>query len=153
MVVGCIVFFCKQKTAYELRISDWSSDVCSSDLLLSEFPQKAIDEAEAAAAAPLGSRQDLCDVPLVTIDGADARDFDDAVFAEPDDDPKNPCGWHLLTAIADAAPYVRPDIALDRPAPPRGNSTPLSSRVPPLLPPAPSQARSPLHTRRTEEGR
>src|SRR3546814_18293983 len=135
MVVGCIVFFCKQKTAYELRISDWSSDVCSSDLLLSEFPQKAIDEAEAAAAAPLGSRQDLCDVPLVTIDGSDARDFDDAVFTEPDDDPKNPGGWHLLIATADAAHYVRPDRALERAAYARATSTYFPARVLPLLPP------------------
>src|SRR3546814_19742476 len=138
MVVGCIVFFCKQKTAYELRISDWSSDVCSSDLLLSEFPQKAIDEAEAAAAAPLGSRQDLCDVPLVTIDGADARDFDDAVFAEPDDDPKNPGGWHLLLAIADVAHYVRPARALARAAPARGHTPHFPDPPPPILTTAPA---------------
>jgi ribonuclease R len=104
--------------------------------LLSEFPQKAIDEAEAAEAAPLGRRQDLRDIPLVTIDGADARDFDDAVFAEPDDDPKNPGGWRLLVAIADVAHYVRPDSPLDRAAYARGNSTYFPDRVLPMLPKA-----------------
>jgi len=104
--------------------------------LLSEFPEKAIAEAEAAEAAPLGKRQDLRDIPLVTIDGADARDFDDAVFAEPDDDPKNPGGWHLLVAIADVAHYVRPDSALDKSAYARGNSTYFPDRVLPMLPTA-----------------
>src|SRR5690606_2595739 len=70
------------------------------------------------------------------IDGADARDFDDAVFAEPDDDPKNPGGWHLMVAIADVAHYVRPDSALDRAAYARGNSTYFPDRVLPMLPKA-----------------
>ena len=50
------------------------------------FPAAALEEAERAGAVPLGRRTDLRDVPLVTIDGEDARDFDDAVFAEPDGD-------------------------------------------------------------------
>ncbi len=104
--------------------------------LISDFPEQAVAEAEAAEAAPLGSRQDLRDIPLVTIDGADARDFDDAVFAEPDDDPKNPGGWHLLVAIADVAHYVRSDSALDRSAYARGNSTYFPDRVLPMLPTA-----------------
>ena len=104
--------------------------------LISEFPAKAVAEAEAAQAAPLGRRQDLRSIPLVTIDGADARDFDDAVFAEPDDNPKNPGGWHLLVAIADVAHYVRPDSALDRSAYARGNSTYFPDRVLPMLPTA-----------------
>jgi ribonuclease R len=104
--------------------------------LISEFPQNAVAEAEAATAAPLGRRQDLRDIPLVTIDGADARDFDDAVFAEPDDDPKNPGGWHLMVAIADVAHYVRPSSALDRAAYARGNSTYFPDRVLPMLPTA-----------------
>ena len=104
--------------------------------LISDFPEKAVAEAEAAEAAPLGKRHDLRDLPLVTIDGADARDFDDAVFAEPDDDPKNPGGWHLLVAIADVAHYVRPDSALDRSAYARGNSTYFPDRVLPMLPTA-----------------
>ena len=79
-----------------------------------EFPEAAAREAEHAKAAPLGDRLDLRKVPLVTIDGEDARDFDDAVFAEPD--PANPGGWRLLVAIADVAWYVRHDKPLDRAA-------------------------------------
>lgn len=104
--------------------------------LISEFPQKAVAEAEAATAAPLGRRHDLRDIPLVTIDGADARDFDDAVYAEPDDDPKNPGGWHLLVAIADVSHYVTPGSALDKSAYARGNSTYFPDRVLPMLPTA-----------------
>ena len=68
----------------------------------------------------LAGRTDLRDLPLVTIDGADARDFaDDAVYAEPDTDPANPGGWHMVVAIADVAHYVRPgdDSGRGSPAP------------------------------------
>ena len=88
------------------------------------------------APAALGKRTDLRDVPLVTIDGPDARDFDDAVWAEADPDPKNPGGWHILVAIADVAWYVRPDSALDRAAYERGNSAYFPDRVVPMLPEA-----------------
>src|SRR5262249_11151713 len=72
--------------------------------------------------------------PLVTIDGEDARDFDDAVHAEADTDPRNPGGWKLLIAIADVAYYVRPGDALDKSARDRGNSVYFPDRVVPLLP-------------------
>jgi ribonuclease R len=100
------------------------------------FPPEA--EAEAAAAAPvtLGERVDLRELPLVTIDGADARDFDDAVFAEPDVDSGNPGGWHVVVAIADVAHYARPSDALDREARRRGNSAYFPDRVLPMLPEA-----------------
>ena len=70
--------------------------------------------AEARAARPVSHRRadrPARSLPLVTIDGADARDFDDAVWAEPDADAGNPGGWHLLVAIADVAHYVRPGSA------------------------------------------
>jgi ribonuclease R len=97
-----------------------------------EFPEAAAREAEQAKAAPLGDRLDLRQVPLVTIDGEDARDFDDAVFAEPD--PDHAGGWRLLVAIADVAWYVRPDKALDRAAYRRGTSVYFPDRVVPMLP-------------------
>ncbi|MEE8187623.1 MAG: ribonuclease R [Kiloniellales bacterium] len=101
-----------------------------------DFSPEALAEAEAAGPVKLGKRRDLRKVPLVTIDGADARDFDDAVWAEPDPNPKNPGGWHLLVAIADVARYVRPDSALDKAAYERGNSAYFPDRVVPMLPEA-----------------
>jgi ribonuclease R len=98
------------------------------------FPHQALAEAEAARPAPVAARDDLRDVPLVTIDDEDARDFDDAVFAEPDTDPKNPGGFHLIVAIADVAWYVRPGDPLDREAQSRGNSVYFPDRVVPMLP-------------------
>jgi ribonuclease R len=77
----------------------------------------------------ISGREDLRGVPLVTIDGADSRDFDDAVFCEATKD-----GWRLLVAIADVAHYVHPDTALDREAFDRGNSVYFPERVIPMLP-------------------
>ena len=99
-----------------------------------DFPPAAVEEADRAHAAPLGHRLDLREVPLVTIDGEDARDFDDAVFAEPD--PAHPGGWRLLVAIADVAWYVRHDKPLDRAAYRRGTSVYFPDRVVPMLPEA-----------------
>lgn len=98
------------------------------------FSEEAKAQAVAATGAPLGDRVDLRQMPLVTIDGEDARDFDDAVFAEPDTDPANPGGWHILVAIADVAWYVRSGDALDRNAYDRGNSVYFPDRVVPMLP-------------------
>ena len=99
-----------------------------------EFSADALKLAAAAGPASLGKREDLRDVALVTIDGADARDFDDAVFAEPDGDKKNKGGWCLGVAIADVSWYVRPGDALDRDAYERGNSVYFPDRVVPMLP-------------------
>ncbi|WGE48630.1 ribonuclease R [Actinobacillus equuli] len=75
------------------------------------------------------SRVDLRDLPLVTIDGESARDFDDAVFAKKEGD-----GWRLWVAIADVSYYVRPKTALDLEAANRGNSVYFPNRVIPMLP-------------------
>ena len=75
-------------------------------------------------------RIDLRDLPLVTIDGEDARDFDDAVYCQ----PKKSGGWRLWVAIADVSYYVRPDTALDNEAINRGNSVYFPSQVIPMLP-------------------
>lgn len=101
-----------------------------------DFPDEALEIAENAVppAADDPKRVDLRALPLVTIDGADARDFDDAVHAEPDDDPSNPGGWRLTVAIADVAHYVRSGSALDEAAKERGNSVYFPDRVVPMLP-------------------
>lgn len=101
-----------------------------------EFPAAAVEQAEAASAPVLDGRVDFRELPLVTIDGSDARDFDDAVFAEPDDSPDNDGGWHLIVAIADVSWYVRPGSPLDNEALKRGNSTYFPDRVVPMLPEA-----------------
>jgi len=98
------------------------------------FPDEAVAEADRAKPAGLKGREDLRDLPLLTIDPADARDRDDAVLAIPDDDPKNEGGFILWVAIADVAHYVRPGSALDREARKRGNSTYFPDRVVPMLP-------------------
>ncbi|MBK5940176.1 ribonuclease R [Halochromatium roseum] len=79
-------------------------------------------------AAKIG-RTDLRNLPLVTIDGADARDFDDAVFCE-----RKPKGWKLLVCIADVSAYVTPNSALDQEGFGRGNSVYFPDRVIPMLP-------------------
>jgi ribonuclease R len=102
--------------------------------LRDDFPDAALAEAEAAGPVALGEREDLRHLPLVTIDPADARDHDDAVWAHPDESPANPGGHVLWVAIADVAAYVRPQSALDREARARGNSTYFPDRVVPMLP-------------------
>jgi len=99
-----------------------------------QFPDAVVAEADRGVVAPLGKRQDLRDIDLVTIDPVDARDRDDAIYAEPDTDPSNPGGHVLWVAIADVAHYVTPGSALDREARKRGNSTYFPDRVVPMLP-------------------
>ncbi|SOB94910.1 ribonuclease R [Rhodobacter maris] len=99
-----------------------------------DFPDEVIAEADAERPAGLGDREDLTDLPFITIDPADARDRDDACFVQPDDDAANAGGHILWVAIADVAHYVRPGSALDREARNRGNSTYFPDRVVPMLP-------------------
>ncbi len=100
-----------------------------------EFGEKTLAESEAAKeVTSLKGRDDLRELPLITIDPEDARDHDDAIFAEADPDPKNEGGHILWIAIADVAHYVRPGSALDREARKRGNSCYFPDRVVPMLP-------------------
>jgi len=106
-----------------------------------EFPQEVLDE---AAAVPLvveekmvAGRVDLRDMPLVTIDGADAKDFDDAVYCESNRQGlrmKNRSGYRLVVAIADVSHYVRPGTPLDDEAQKRATSVYFPGFVVPMLP-------------------
>lgn len=98
------------------------------------FPDETLREAESIVAVGPEGRVDLRDIPLVTIDPVDARDHDDAVWAAPDDDPRNEGGVVVIVAIADVATYVRRGSPMDREARKRGNSTYFPDRVVPMLP-------------------
>jgi len=98
------------------------------------FSEAVEQEAENQDLPTLKGRDDLRDIPFITIDPADARDHDDAVYAARDDDPKNEGGWVVWVAIADVAAYVRPGTNLDREARAKGNSTYFPDRVEPMLP-------------------
>jgi ribonuclease R len=98
------------------------------------FPKAVLDEAEATREVELKGREDWRDIPLITIDPPDAKDHDDAVHAQPDDDKANPGGHIVTVAIADVAAYVRSGTALDREAYLRGNSVYFPDRVVPMLP-------------------
>lgn len=99
-----------------------------------EWPQDVLDASDAyngtVADNDKQGREDLRHLPFITIDGADARDFDDAVFCE----SRKGGGWTLYVAIADVAHYVQPGEALDQEASNRGNSVYFPGRVIPMLP-------------------
>ena len=94
------------------------------------FADDVIDDAAMVAKQPLGEREDLRALPFITIDPADARDHDDAVWAAAADNG----GWEAIVAIADVSFYVRPGTPLDRSARERGNSVYFPDRVVPMLP-------------------
>ncbi|VAW00116.1 3'-to-5' exoribonuclease RNase R [hydrothermal vent metagenome] len=102
------------------------------------FPSGVLNEAEIATNLKLSkeNREDLRHLPIVAIDPSDARDHDDAIWAEPDDDPNNKGGYRAIIAIADVSFYVRPGTALDKEAYKRGNSVYFPDRVVPMLPEA-----------------
>ncbi len=98
------------------------------------FSAETLAEAERCQPIGLENRTDLRALPLITIDPSDARDHDDAVFAEADSDSANQGGWHIYIAIADVAAYIPPASAMDSQARQRGNSVYLPDRVVPMLP-------------------
>ena len=95
-----------------------------------EFAKEAVDEAHRVSKQPLGQREDLTHLPIVAIDPEDARDHDDAIWAEADGQG----GWNAIVAIADVSFYVRPGSELDREARARGNSVYFPDPVVPMLP-------------------
>jgi ribonuclease R len=120
------------------RLGDVSSEKAVSLIALEEhgiphvFPRAVTEAAEHAHVVDMAHREDWRDLPLMTIDPADARDHDDAVHAAPD--PKHAGGFIVTIAIADVAWYVRPGSELDREAQKRGNSVYFPGRVVPMLP-------------------
>jgi len=94
-----------------------------------KFPRKVEEEAETTAGRDLGERRDLGHLPTVTIDGEDAKDFDDAISVE-----RTPEGYRLRVHIADVTHYVQPGTSLDEQAAYRGNSVYLPGTVAPMLP-------------------
>ena len=99
------------------------------------FSDKELTDAKALKLPKLDKRrEDLRDLPLITIDPDDAKDFDDAIFARADDSPENKGGHIAWVAIADVSTFVTPGSALDKGAFKRGNSVYLPDRVEPMLP-------------------
>lgn len=100
------------------------------------FPESVLEDADRVSKLNIHAdlREDLRNLPIVAIDPADARDFDDAVWAAPDDDPANAGGYKAIVAIADVSFYVRPGSPLDREARKRGNSVYFPDLVVPMLP-------------------
>jgi len=122
----------------EFVIGDLASEKAVSLIALhqhkipTKFSAGTIEESEQAGPAPLQGREDWRDVPLITIDPADAKDHDDAIFAEEDPDIKG--GYLVTVAIADVSWYVRTGSSMDREALERGNSVYFPDRVVPMLP-------------------
>jgi ribonuclease R len=98
------------------------------------FTPAILAEAEATRPPFPAGREDWRKVAFVTIDPPDAKDHDDAVYAQPDSDPRNPGGHIVSVAIADVAHYVQAGSQLDREAQKRGNSVYFPDRVVPMLP-------------------
>jgi ribonuclease R len=102
--------------------------------IVTEFPAVVLSKVESLRGFDASGREDLRDLAFITIDPVDARDHDDAIWAEADPDPRNAGGHKLKVAIADVAAYVRPQSPLDREARRRGNSVYFPDRVVPMLP-------------------
>lgn len=123
------------------RIGSLKSEKAISHIALHEyeiphiFPQDVLAACADAPEATIDAhREDWCEIPFITIDPADAKDHDDAVFAEVDDNNANAGGFIVSIAIADVCSYVRPSTPLDREALKRGNSVYFPDRVVPMLP-------------------
>lgn len=125
-----------------LKAGDIEANIIRKMEIPDHFPSAVVKEVQAIVATQSNpqdllqdpKREDLTHLPLVTIDGEDARDFDDAVHAYPDPDGSNKDGHILWVAIADVSHYVRPGTALDKEAKKRGTSVYFPSKVVPMLP-------------------
>ncbi len=122
------------------RFGSTTSEMAVSEIALhtqgirNEFPGAVIAESENIKPAGNKGREDWRAIPLITIDPATAKDHDDAVYAQLDDNPKNEGGCIVYVAIADVAAYVTPGSPMDKEALLRGNSVYFPDRVIPMLP-------------------
>lgn len=98
------------------------------------FDKSVLEELKQVMLPTNKTHKDYTHIPFVTIDGEDAKDFDDAVWAEEDLHSSNPGGWHIMVAIADVSWYVRPKMLVDQEAYKRGNSVYFPDSVVPMLP-------------------
>ena len=124
----------RQRLGDVVAFGAYSTIAIHSHGIPTRFDSEALTEAAGATVPRLGARSDLRGLEFVTIDPEEARDHDDAVWAEPDADSSG--GWHIVIAIADVAHYVRPAGALDQAAQERGFSVYFPDRVVPMLPEA-----------------
>lgn len=122
------------------RFGSTASEMAVSEIALhtqgirNEFPGTVIAESENIKPAGIKGREDWRSIPLITIDPATAKDHDDAVYAQLDDNPENHGGCIVYVAIADVAAYVTPGSPMDKEALLRGNSVYFPDRVIPMLP-------------------
>lgn len=129
-----------KRARIERVIGDYRSEKAVSLIALHQhkipiaFPDTVMDAAANAGPADMKKREDWRDVPLITIDPADAKDHDDAIYAVVDDNENNTGGFIVTVAIADVSWYVRPGSAMDEEALKRGNSVYFPDRVVPMLP-------------------
>ncbi|MCQ2914286.1 MAG: ribonuclease R [Alphaproteobacteria bacterium] len=135
-ILGSVFSQYEERKAKIVKVVGKSTDPAAASLIAiamhnipTEFPLDAVKQAQKAKPVSLGNREDIRNIPLVTIDGEDARDFDDAIFAKKDEN-----GWHLIVAIADVSYYVTPFSPLDNEARLRGNSVYFPDRCIPMLP-------------------
>ncbi|MFD0918046.1 ribonuclease R [Pseudahrensia aquimaris] len=129
-----------KRAKIERVIGDYRSEKAVSLIALHQhkipidFPDAVMKEAEKAGPADMKKREDWRELPLITIDPADAKDHDDAIYAAPDDNENNKGGFVVTVAIADVSWYVRPGSQMDQEAQKRGNSVYFPDRVVPMLP-------------------
>ena len=146
-VAGDLVLVQKSNRRSGIRSGSVKKRICSiqnerslSQIALHKFeiPHKfsidTLTEANSVKLADLTNREDWTKLDFITIDPSDAKDHDDAVFVEPDSNPKNSKGWIVYIAIADVAYYVRPGSSMDIEAQKRGNSIYFPDHVVPMLP-------------------
>ncbi len=132
--ISCRRCACWKRSAILTTAARSASSPCTPMASPTTFPPRCWPMQSSSSRLRSTAATDLTKVPLLTIDPIDARDHDDAVYAEPDTDPRNQGGHVVIVAIADVAHYIRSGTRLDKEAQVRGNSVYFPDRVVPMLP-------------------